>query len=53
MPAIRQLVTRLFKRFPEYSISPDEANALGAAIQAGLKARDKALDEVVLTDVAP
>ena len=32
---------------------PDEAIALGAAVQAGLKMRDAALDEVVMTDVAP
>jgi molecular chaperone HscC len=34
-------------------VNPDEAVALGAAIQAGLKARDAALNEVVLTDVCP
>lgn len=34
-------------------INPDEVVALGAAVQAGLKARDAALNEVVMTDVAP
>jgi molecular chaperone HscC len=53
MPAVRQLVTRLFKRFPEYSIDPDHVVALGAAVQAGLAARHKALDDVVMTDVCP
>jgi molecular chaperone HscC len=53
MPMIRNLVTRLFGRFPSTEIHPDEAVALGAAVQGGLKARDAALKEVVLTDVCP
>jgi molecular chaperone HscC len=53
MPIIREMVTRLFGRFPSTEIHPDEAVALGAAVQAGLKARDAALREVVLTDVSP
>ncbi|TVT51190.1 MAG: molecular chaperone HscC [Denitromonas halophila] len=53
MPMVRQLVTRLFGRLPLRHINPDETVARGAAIQAALKARDAALDEVVLTDVMP
>jgi molecular chaperone HscC len=53
MPMIRQLVTRLFQRLPLRTIDPDLAIAQGAAVQAGLKARDAALREVVLTDVMP
>jgi molecular chaperone HscC len=53
MPAVRQLATRLFQRLPLRTIDPDLAIAHGAAVQAGLKARDAALDEVVLTDVMP
>ncbi|HEV2228778.1 MAG TPA: molecular chaperone HscC [Steroidobacteraceae bacterium] len=53
MPVVRRAVTRMFGRFPATSLNPDEAVALGAAIQAGLKARDAALKEVVLTDVCP
>lgn len=53
MPIVRQLVTRMFSRLPLRTINPDEAIARGAAIQAALKARDAALDEVVLTDVMP
>lgn len=53
MASVRALVTRLFKRFPEYSIDPDHVVALGAAVQAGLAARHKALDDVVMTDVCP
>jgi molecular chaperone HscC len=53
MPIVRRLVARMFGRFPECEINPDEVVALGAAVQAGLKMKDAALDEVVMTDVAP
>ena len=53
MPLIRRAVTKMFGRFPSHAIDPDEAVARGAAVQAGLKARDAALSEVVLTDVCP
>lgn len=53
MPIVRRAVTRMFGRFPATGVNPDEAVAIGAAIQAGLKARDSALKEVVLTDVCP
>lgn len=53
MPLIRKLAASLFGRFPSISLNPDEVVAHGAAIQAALKARDAALDEVVLTDVCP
>jgi len=53
MPLVRKLASRMFGRFPQISIDPDEVVALGAAVQAGLKMRDAALDEVVMTDVAP
>jgi molecular chaperone HscC len=53
MPMIRQLATRLFQRLPLRTIDPDLAIAQGAAVQAGLKARDAALEDIVLTDVMP
>ena len=53
MPMVRQMVARLFARLPLRTINPDETIARGAAIQAALKARDAALDDVVLTDVMP
>ncbi|MGZ6015135.1 MAG: Hsp70 family protein, partial [Phenylobacterium sp.] len=53
MPVVRKAVTRMFGRFPSNAVNPDEAVAIGAAIQAGLKARDSDLKEVVLTDVCP
>jgi molecular chaperone HscC len=53
MPTIRQLATRLFHRLPLRTIDPDETIARGATIQAALKANNKALSEIVLTDVMP
>ncbi len=53
MPLVRQAVARLFQRLPLRSINPDEIIARGAAVQAGLLARDAALEEIVLTDVMP
>jgi molecular chaperone HscC len=53
MPIVRRAVTKMFGRFPNMSLDPDQSVALGAAIQAGLKARDAALDEIRLTDVCP
>jgi molecular chaperone HscC len=53
MPMIRKLVTKLFGRFPVVEINPDQAVAQGAAIQAALKARNSALNDVVMTDVCP
>lgn len=53
MPMVRQLVARLFGRLPLRTINPDETIARGAAIQAALKSRDAALDDIVLTDVMP
>lgn len=53
MPLLRQSVARLLGRFPSSKLDPDQTIALGAAIQAGLVARDSALDEVIMTDVCP
>jgi molecular chaperone HscC len=53
MPIVRRAVTRMFGRFPNATVDPDHAVALGAAVQAGLRGRDAALEEVRLTDVCP
>jgi molecular chaperone HscC len=53
MPMVRRMVATLFGRLPASSLNPDEVVAMGAATQAGLKMRDSALNEVVLTDVCP
>ncbi|MET3116166.1 molecular chaperone HscC [Undibacterium sp. GrIS 1.8] len=53
MPLVKRLVTLMFGRFPANDINPDEVVAMGAAVQAGLKMKDSALEEVVMTDVSP
>jgi molecular chaperone HscC len=53
MPLVARLVTRMFGRLPLRHVDPDLAVGTGAAIAAGMKARDATLDEVILTDVCP
>jgi len=53
MPCIARLATEVFGRLPLRVLPPDEAVALGAAVQAGLKANDAALGDFVVTDIAP
>jgi molecular chaperone HscC len=53
MPCVIKLAAGLFGRLPLRTLPPDEAVALGAAVQAGLKAGDAALGDLVVTDVAP
>ncbi|HIR43949.1 MAG TPA: Hsp70 family protein, partial [Candidatus Ventrisoma faecale] len=48
---VRDFIIKLFKKFPDTSVNPDEAVALGAAIQAAMKERNEAVKEVILTDV--
>ncbi|MCD7907902.1 MAG: Hsp70 family protein, partial [Clostridium sp.] len=51
MPVVRDFVVKLFHKFPDVSVHPDEAVALGAAIQGAMKSRDREVKEVILTDV--
>jgi molecular chaperone HscC len=53
MQFFRSMIAKMFRRLPAANLDPDLVVAMGAAIQAGLKARDAALDDVVLTDVCP
>jgi molecular chaperone HscC len=53
MHFFRSMVAKMFRRMPSSNLDPDLVVAMGAAIQAGLKAKDQALDDVVLTDVCP
>lgn len=52
-PVIRRFVSKLFKMIPDTNINPDEAVALGAAIQGAMKERRDSIREVILTDVCP
>ena len=51
MPAVHQLVKEVFGREPNRTVNPDEAVALGAAIQAGILAGE--VGDIVLLDVTP
>ena len=51
MPHIQQLVRDFFGKEPNKSVNPDEAVALGAAVQAGVLAGD--VQGVLLLDVIP
>jgi molecular chaperone HscC len=53
MPCIAQFAARTFGRLPLRKLPPDEAVAFGAAVQGALKARDVAVKDVVVTDIAP
>jgi molecular chaperone HscC len=52
-PVVRKYVAKLFGRTPSFGINPDEAVAIGAALQCGIRSRDKEIQEIVLTDVCP
>ena len=51
MPAVHEKVKQLFGREPNRNVNPDEAVALGAAIQAGVLAGE--VGDLVLLDVTP
>lgn len=53
MPAVQQMAATLFGRLPYRHLDPDTVVALGAATQAACKARDGAIEELILTDVCP
>ena len=51
MPAVQEKVKQLFGQEPNRNVNPDEAVALGAAIQAGVLAGE--VGDIVLLDVTP
>ena len=51
IPSVQKLVKELTKKDPNKSVHPDEAVALGAAIQAGIISGD--VKDVLLLDVTP
>jgi molecular chaperone HscC len=53
MAIFRSMIGRMFGRLPSCHLDPDCAIAMGATIQAGLKSKDAALNDIVLTDVCP
>jgi molecular chaperone HscC len=53
MPMVIDRVTALLGKPPQRRLNPDEVVALGAAVQAGLIAREESVRDLVVTDVAP
>lgn len=54
IPFIQEMVTRKFGKVPRKDINPDEAVALGAAVQGGIKSGEIASnDGLMITDVCP
>ncbi len=51
MPAVRELVEKIFHKKPYININPDEVVAIGAAVQAGVLTGE--INDVVLLDVTP
>ncbi|MBU1024333.1 Hsp70 family protein [bacterium] len=51
IPAVKKFITGLLKKEPLSDIHPEECVAVGAAVQAGVKAGE--LDDLVVVDVAP
>ena len=51
MPAVQEKVKQVFGKEPTRNVNPDEAVAMGAAIQAGILAGE--VDDIVLLDVTP
>jgi molecular chaperone DnaK len=51
IPAVQTIVKELFKKDPNKGVNPDEAVAIGAAIQGGILGGD--VKDVLLLDVTP
>jgi len=51
MPAVQEKVKQVFGKEPNRNVNPDEAVAMGAAIQAGILSGE--VDDIVLLDVTP
>ena len=52
IPRVREIVRNLFGKEPNKSVNPDEAVAIGAAVQAGIIGGDVE-EQMVLLDVTP
>ncbi len=53
MPAVRAKVREIFGQEPTSPVNPDEAVAIGAAIQAGIISGEGGLADVLVLDVTP
>ena len=53
VPAVQQAIEKEVGKAPFKGINPDEAVAMGAALQAGIIAGDEGVTDVLLLDVTP
>ena len=53
IPAVQEAIEKETGKSPYKGINPDEAVALGAALQAGIIAGDQGVSDVLLLDVTP
>ncbi len=53
IPRIHELIYNFFNRHPRTDVNPEEAVALGAAVQAGLKSGVLSDSGLIATDIAP
>lgn len=53
IPRVHELIEQYFGKSPRSDINPDQAVALGAAVQAGLKSGVLSDSGMIVTDVAP
>ena len=51
MPKVQDMVQKIFDKVPNKSVNPDEAVAVGAAIQGGILQGD--MKDLLLLDVTP
>jgi molecular chaperone DnaK len=52
-PKVQELVKKLFGKDPNKSVNPDEAVALGAAVQGAILNQEEGVSDIVLLDVTP
>jgi len=53
VPAIQELVKNFFGKEPSKGVNPDEAVAIGAAIQGAILNKEEGIGDIVLLDVTP
>lgn len=53
VPAVANVAKDVFDKEPSHSVNPDEAVALGAAIQGAVLNNEKGVGDIVLLDVTP
>lgn len=53
IPAIQNAVEKFFGKAPSHSVNPDEAVAMGGAIQGAILNNESGVSDIVLLDVTP